>query len=234
MYIERKLEKELIKYLDRREALAAMGPSQSGKTTLLKKIAEDKLKNKKVKYITFEKRADLKLFENSIEDFKDLIVDYDFVFIDEFQYVKDCGQKLKYLYDETDIKFIISGSASLELKYKVGKYMAGRMIDFNLWQFSFLEYLDSQNSELHSLLQKRIKIDNLLNFDIETGFGEEINNRLTRELEKFVVHGGYPAVVLSQTIEEKEKTLENILDKFLLKDIKSLLELVTEDELMRL
>jgi predicted AAA+ superfamily ATPase len=234
MYITRKLEKEIIKYLDRREVLAILGPRQAGKTTLLKKIGNENLKDKKVKYITFEKRSDLKLFENSIEDFKDLIIDYDFVFIDEFQYADDCGQKLKYLYDETDVKFIISGSASLELRYKVGKYMVGRMIDFNLWQFSFLEYLDSQDSELYNLLQKRINIGNLLSFDVGTGFGQEINERLAKKMEKFVIYGGYPAVVLSDTKEEKEKILENILDKFLLKDIKSLLELATEDELLKL
>ena len=234
MYIKRTLEKELVKYLDRKEVLAIIGPRQAGKTTLLKKISKDNLKDKKVKYITFEKRSDLKLFEDSIEDFKDLVCEYDFVFIDEFQYAKDCGQKLKYLYDETDVKFVVSGSASLELKYKVGKYMVGRMIDFNLWQFSFREYLNGKNSELYNLIQKRINTNNPVNFDIKSGLGDEVNSRLVNELENFVVYGGYPAVILSKSAEEKEKVLENILDKFLLKDIKSLLELATEDELLKL
>jgi len=235
MYVKRELEKKLAKYLDRKEVLALLGPRQVGKTTLLNKIKEENSKDKKVKYITFEDRSVLRLFESSIDDFKDSVSGYDMVIIDEFQYAKDCGQKLKYLYDTTDIKFIISGSAALDLKYKVGKYMVGRMIDFHLWPFSFKEYLKANsNDELLGLLDKRMTGANILDFDIKKGFGTEINSRLTKELEEFVVFGGYPAVVLSEINDEKKVVLENILDKFLLKDIKSLLELATDDELLKL
>ncbi len=234
MYIQRDLEKKLKKYLKRREVLAILGPRQSGKTTLLKRLEGEFPKHKKIKYITFERRRDLNLFEESIEDFRDLILEYDVVFIDEFQYAEECGQKLKYLYDTTDIKFIISGSSSLELKHKVGKYMVGRMIDFQLWPFSFREYLKITNEDLERLLVKRIDSKSILEFNTKNGFSEEINSRLARHLEKFVVYGGYPAVALSQSIAEKEKVLGNILDKFLLKDIKSSLELATDDKFLRL
>lgn len=234
MYIQRDLEKKLTKYLRRREVLAILGPRQAGKTTLLKKLSKHFPKNKRIKYITFERRSDLSLFENSVEDFKDLVTQYDVVFIDEFQYAKECGQKLKYLYDTTDVKFIVSGSSSLELKHKVGKYMVGRMIDFQLWPFSFREYLRAENGDLEKLLKKRIGDKNILEFKINTGFGKEINNRLAKSLEDYVVYGGYPAVILSNDVSEKEKVLENILDKFLLKDIKLLLELATDDKLLKL
>ena len=233
-YIQRDIEKKIVKYLDRKEVLAILGPRQAGKTTILKKISEKYLSDKKIKYLTFENREELNLFEESINDFKELILQYDVVIIDEFQYAKECGQKLKYLYDTTDIKFIISGSASLELRYKVGKYMVGRMIDFNLWQFSFREYLKSENKELSDLLEKKIKPKNFLEFNIKKGFGKEINNRLKNELEKFVIYGGYPAVVLSKDKDMKERVLRNILDKFLLKDIQSLLKLATDGELLKL
>jgi len=233
-YIKRNLEEKIVKYLNRREVLAILGPRQAGKTTLLKRIQEKYLSDRKIKYLTFENRNDLKLFEESIEDFKNLISNYEVVIIDEFQYAKECGQKLKYLYDSTNVKFIISGSASLELKYKTGKYMVGRMIDFNLWQFSFREYLESQNQDLLEMLKEKVDLKKFLEFDIKKGFGEEINSRLTAELEKFVIYGGYPAVVMTNDYEIKQKVLENILDKFLLKDVKSLLNLVTDDELLKL
>ncbi len=234
MYIKRDLEDKISKYLNRKEVLAILGPRQSGKTTLLNKIKNEYFSNQKVKYITFENRKDLKLFENSIDDFRDLISEHDVVFIDEFQYAKKCGQKLKYLYDTTNIKFIISGSASLEIQYKVGKYMVGRMLDFNLWQFSFREYLSSQNRELYALVNKKISQKNFLKFDISTGFKKEINKQLVTELEQFVIYGGYPAVALSKHNDIKQKVLENILDKFLLKDVQSLLKLATDDELLQL
>ena len=187
--------------------------------------------NKKVKFITLEKRSDLELFQNNIED---IISDYDYVFIDEFQYAEEGGQKLKYLYDTSDTKFIISGSSSLEIKFQTAKYMVGRMIDFQLSPFSFKEYLSYSNNELFALLQTRFKNINIFEFDISKGFGSEINKRLAAAYEKYSIYGGYPAVVISATREEKEKVIENISNKYLLKDIKTLLELTSDDKLFNL
>lgn len=53
-------------------------------------------------------------------------------------------------------------------------------------------------------------------------------------LEEYAVFGGYPAVVLSKSVEEKKKTLESITEKYILRDIKDLLRLATDDELWRL
>ncbi|MEK9168461.1 MAG: ATP-binding protein [Patescibacteria group bacterium] len=215
--------------------MSIIGPRQAGKTTFIKSIASElEKRNKKVKFITFEKRGDLELFQNSIEDFKDLISEYQYVIIDEFQYAKDGGQKLKYLYDTTRVKFIISGSSSLELTFQTGKYMVGRMLDFQLLPFSFREFLSFQDKELYRLLERRVNTDSFLDFDIKNGFGEQINKRLVEKLEKYVIYGGYPAVALSTTEQEKKKTLAGIAENYLLKDIKGLLNLATEDKLVKL
>ena len=64
IYIQRELEKEIKPFLKRKEALAIIGPRQVGKTTFLlhleKKLRE---KNKRIKFLNFEKRSDLALFE---------------------------------------------------------------------------------------------------------------------------------------------------------------------------
>ena len=235
MYIYRQLEKKLAPFLKRKEVIAIIGPRQAGKTTFIKRL-EKKLKEekKKVKLITFEKKSDLNLFQESVEDFKDLASQYQYVIIDEFQYAKDGGQKLKYLYDTTKIKFIITGSSSLDLTFQTSKYMVGRMLDFRLSPFSFREFLSFENKELFNLLENRINPNFILKFNVKNGFGAEINKRLIMALEKYAVYGGYPAVVLSKTKQEKETVLENILDKYLLRDVQSLLKLATEDELLRL
>ncbi len=235
MYINRQLEKKIAPFLDKKEAISIIGPRQAGKTTLLKHIEENLIKKKKkVKFITFEKRSDLAVFQEKIEDFKDLISGYDCVIIDEFQYAKDGGQKLKYLYDTAQTKFIISGSSSLELTFQTGKYMVGRMADFKLLPFSFREFLSHKNKELFDLLEKRIGSAFIFDFNLKDGFGAEINQRLSALLEEYAIYGGYPAVVLSGSDQEKRKMLENIVEKYLLRDIKSLLSLATEDELVKL
>ncbi|EKE11288.1 MAG: hypothetical protein ACD_15C00111G0017 [uncultured bacterium] len=235
MYVEREITSKIKPFLERKEAISIVGPRQSGKTTLVKHLTSElEAKGKKVKFITFEKKADLALFQNSIEDFKEIADQFDCVVIDEFQYAKDGGQKLKYLFDTTKVKFIVTGSSSLEIKSQTGKYMVGRIFDFELLPFSFREYLSVEDPELSSLINKKFDSLDIFNFQISQGFGEEINKRICEWLEKYVVYGGYPAVAISKTVIEKEKVLESISDNYLLKEIRGLLNLETEDELSRL
>lgn len=231
MYIHRELEKAIFPYLDRREALAILGPRQAGKTTFLGEIVRIlEQSGKKVRFLTFENRADLDLFNTNIEDFKNLFASFDVVMIDEFQYAKEGGQKLKYLYDTTKQKFIISGSSSLDLIFQTGKYMVGRLLEFTLLPFSFREFLSFRDPELFSLMEKKGCVS-LLECDAKDAFGAEITRRLSERLEEFVIFGGYPAVALASGKEEKEKLLEGIAENYLLKDIESLLHLATSDTL---
>src|SRR3990167_2049464 len=177
IYIHRELEEKIAPFLKRREVLAILGPRQAGKTTFLEYLTKElQQEKKKVKFITFEKRTDLDLFNASIEDFKALIEDYDCVIIDEFQYAKDGGKALKYLYDTTKVKFIVSGSSSLELTFQTGKYMVGRMFDFTLAPFSFREFLSAKDNELHRVLERK-KFGDLMIFDPRKSFGPEVNRR---------------------------------------------------------
>ncbi len=232
MYIQREVEQKITPFLQRKEAISITGPRQAGKTTFIRHFEEKfRREGKKVRFLTFESKGDLDLFDKNPEDFKKLAEQYDVVIIDEFQYATDAGKKLKYLYDTTPTKYIITGSSSLELTFQTGKYMVGRLLDFEMFPFSFREYLSAQNKELQKIIGGT---GDIFDFKTKSGFGDEINKRLVEELEKFVVWGGYPAVVLSNTEEEKKKILEGIVEKYLLRDIKSLLELATEDELLRL
>lgn len=234
MYVHRELEKKILPFLDRKEVIAIVGPRQAGKTTFvgyLKEILEKQ--NKKVRFMTFENKADLDLFNKSIEDFKAIAMQYDCFIIDEFQYSQDGGQKLKYLYDTTAVKFIISGSSSSELTFQTGRYMVGRLLEFMLLPFSFRELLSYKNPELYVLVESKKFLD-IVKFDPAKVFGEETQKRLLELLEEYMIYGGYPEVVLTENKEEKYKILESIANKYLLKDIQGTLRLKTDDELWRL
>ena len=234
MYIKRQLEAQIEPFLARKEVISIIGPRQAGKTTFIQNLAKKfEREGRKVKFITFERKIDLDLFNNSIEDFKKIVEQYEIVFIDEFQYGRGGGQKLKYLYDTTKIKFIISGSSSLELTFQTGKYMIGRLIEFSLTPFSFREFLSAKDREMFVVLENISGAD-IFSFNLKDALGREINSRLAARLEEYLVFGGYPAVVLSAGAEEKKKVLEGIYDKYLLKDIKDLLRLATDNELDRL
>ena len=222
IYIKRIIETEILPFINRREVISLLGSRQSGKTTLLKHLQEDLIKkNKKIVYITFENKQSLQLF-NDPEEFIAFYQDYDILIIDEFHYAKEGGQKLKFLYDTTDKKFLISGSSSLELTFQTGKYMVGRMVTFKLSPFSFEEFLLATNESLFNV------------YSLNKPLSQIIKYHLMKNFETYLIYGGYPAVVLTKSKTEKEKILEGIIENYLLRDIKDLLTLITEDELILL
>jgi len=233
-YIPRELEKTIQPFLKRKEILAVVGARQVGKTTFLEHLFSNlKKQKKKAEFLTFERENDLALFE-SIEDFKDYYKDYQILIIDEFHYAKEGGRKLKYLFDTSKIKFIISGSSSLELTFETGRYLVGRMFKFLLYPFSFREFLLSKDKRLLALLETRFGDVLFQKLDLKKPFGREINSRIQKLFEEYLIFGGYPAVVLAETREEKIKILESILENYLLRDIGALLNLKTKGEILKI
>ena len=249
MLIERELVQQIKVFLSRKEYLAIVGPRQSGKTILLdliKKylIEEKNIDPKNIRQITFEDRILLNQFDNDpiafVESYKNKSKKTLYLMIDEFQYSENGGQKLKLIYDTIEnIKIIITGSSSLDIKAQVGKYMVGRILTFNLYPFNFNEFLVAKNKRLAGVCQeknkelsdwifknKRVK----KNSDKKDIFADEF----LKLFENFCVWGGYPRVVLSKTKIEKRKILNDIYNNYILKDIKGLLELATDKNLLNL
>lgn len=147
-YLPRLLFDEIIKWLKRKEIIAIKGPRQSGKTTLLLMIQDyliekERVNPKNVIFLTFEDREILEKFSKAPKDFVSSFIrgqkdERSYFLIDEFHYLEEGGQKLKLLYDIfPNIKFIITGSSSLEIAGKTAKFLVGRMFSFYLYQFSF-------------------------------------------------------------------------------------------------
>lgn len=231
-YIHRTVEQDILPFLDRKEIIAITGPRQVGKTTYLQQLAAQlKAQQKRVAYHTFENRSDLELF-NTVEDFKALQSNVDVIILDEFQYATEGGKKLKYLYDTTDVKFIISGSSSLELRFQTEKYLVGRMVEFAFLPLSFREFLSVKHPDLHAALRERIP-----SMDVYTSrdaFGDAVNQQLDTLFQEYILYGGYPAIVTAGTAEIKQRLLSALFEQYVLKDIRSLLQLATEHELLLL
>jgi len=220
MYINRFLEEELKKYLNKKEIIAVVGARQCGKTTLLKHIFKD-LKN--AIYLDFEDRETLELFNEDIKSFVELYVKkYDYLFIDEFQYAKEGGKNLKYVYDNHKIKIVISGSSVSSLSIQSMKYLVGRIFVFNLYPFSFEEYLNHKEPRIYNSIYKKRKLT------------KPIIERIMPYFNEFCVFGGYPRVILTNNKEEKELILKNIYNTYFLKEIKEILNLPEDYKLSKL
>lgn len=248
MYYKRELLETLEKWLDRREIYAIRGPRQSGKTTILKIIKQYLIDNKiasaeHIIDITFEDRDVLEKFALSPKDFVKSYIGEEkekkfYFFIDEAQYLEQVGQKLKLLYDLFEnIKFIITGSSSLELKDQTAKYLVGRVFYFDLFQFNLSELLNTKEKNLFNHFTERHKI--LQDFliyakDIKNTEKDIFINDINKCFEEYVLFGGYPEVIKTNDIETKKMILKNIFDTYVSKDIIDLLRLPDAPKLKNL
>ena len=221
MYYKRDLEFKIEKYLESSEIIAVFGPRQVGKTTLLKEFYK-RVSNPI--FLTFEDIELKILFEEDIKSFIALYIDpYDHIFIDEFQYAKMGGKHLKYIYDTTDKKIFISGSSAMELSVNAVKYLVGRIFVFNLYSFSFGEFLRVKDKILYKLYSQA-----------DENISEIMSKKIYAYLDEYITYGGYPRVILSQDVEEKKEVLKNLLSIYLLRDIKEIAKIADETKMYRL
>ncbi|MBU2639427.1 MAG: ATP-binding protein [Nanoarchaeota archaeon] len=219
MYVKRTLESKIKRFLKRKEIIAIVGTRRCGKTTLMKHL----LKNvKNAKYISFDDQETLRIFKEDINLFiKTYIENTDFLFIDEFQYAKEGGKQLKFIYDNHNTKIIISGSSVAELSIQSLKYLVGRIFIFTLNPFSFMEFLEYKEKTL------------IKNFS-EKRLSEVFIDKIFKLYEEYVIYGAYPEVVLSKTEEEKKEVLKNIYNTYLLREIKEILQISEDFKLIKL
>ena len=238
-YLNRFLLEELQKWIDRKEILAIKGPRQSGKTTVLKMlqdwlISQKKVSEKNIVFITFEERDILEKFSLDPKEYvKSLIGENQqskfYFFIDEFQYLKNGGQVLKMLYDIFEnIKFIITGSSSLELAGKTARFLVGRIFFFHLLQLDFKEFIQTESSQLNNAYQnKSVQANNFVmkGKDFPVPKQDIFNSDFEKVFQKYAIWGGYPAVVNARGSETKKIILKNIYSTYIARDIIELLKI---------
>lgn len=224
--IKRKILFQLKEHLKNREISLITGPRQAGKTTLMIMLKDylDK-KGAKSLFLNLDIESDRRFF-NSQEDLirkiqLELGEDEGFVFIDEIQRKENAGLFLKGIYDmDLPYKLIISGSGSIELKEKIHESLVGRKRIFELSTITFEEFVDYRTN---------YKYENKLNQFLSIEREKTLN--LLREYLNF---GGYPKVVIAKTSEEKQRTIAEIYQSYLEKDISYLLGVQKTEEFTNL
>lgn len=233
-YVKRDLEDRIWDYIDKPEIICVTGPRQSGKTTLLLKIHSELDSSN---FISFEDRDILALFEEDVKDFAKMhLKGYEHLIIDEFQYAENGGKKLKYLYDHyPDKKILITGSSISEMTVEGMKYLTGRILNFELYPFSFREFLRYRDEKLYKIYEEKSgKLKDWLGSEEDFTISESILSRLEELRKEYAVYGGYPRVVLSESVEEKKTVIKNIINTYLLREIRDVLEISEDREIKKL
>lgn len=215
LILKRKIYKKIIPYLHTHDIIVIHGARQTGKTTLLKLIMED-LPPGNFYYIDLEDSKFLALCEEGIESILLFLrqegslknQEQFYLLIDEIQYLNNPSSFLKLTHDHhPNIKLIVSGSSSFDIKKKFKDSLVGRTVNFELYPLDFEEFL----------LFKNITID--LHIKITTPILMEELKRLYRE---YIIFGGYPKITLTDSRDMREKYLQQLIDTYVKKDISDL------------
>ncbi|MFH1072845.1 MAG: ATP-binding protein [Nanoarchaeota archaeon] len=209
--LERDLEKELSGWLKRKEIIAIMGVRRSGKTSLCKLVIEHLLERIDPKNVFFIKADDERvekqgLISHSLEAYREFMNPQGkiFVFIDEIQEIPEWESTLKRMYDlESDVKFFISGSNFSVLREDLSFKLAGRCAYFDIYPFSFGEFLRHALSKDVSNKVKRVAM----------------KKEIQHHLFKYMEFGGFPEVVLEPDEKKKTQLLRFYYDTIVYRDI---------------
>lgn len=174
-----------------------IGLRQTGKSTLAKSVCN----GKKYQLFNFDLISDQQEFTNqnrhSLADFAERYKDT-IILIDEVQKMPEATSVIKHLYDQYQLKFILTGSSELKIKENIGDSLAGRMKIFRLYPLSLKEIL-IQNDE--------IKVQEEPSFDLAQ-----------TKLNKYLIFGSLPTI---QNIEPENYSafLHDFTETLLSKDI---------------
>lgn len=216
MYLKRKIHGILKDHLTKKQISVVTGMRRTGKTTLVKHILSEISSENKI-YFDLERIDNRELFSEKNYDsiiyvLKQRGLNFDkrvYVVLDEIQLVKNIPSVLKYLYDNYDIKFIITGSSSYYIKNLFTESLAGRKKLFELYPLDFGEFLTFKNIPHEETF-------------LHNYFNSAEYERLKKHYEEFLEYGGFPEVVLTEKKEEKGDLLVDIVSSYVNLDITAL------------
>ena len=215
MPIKRYMFSELVAHLPKKEVSLIVGPRQAGKTTLMLQVQDYlKKKNEKTLFLSLDFEGDTPHFNTQAALLDRINLEFGkkkgYVFIDEIQRKENAGIFLKGLYDmQTPYKFVVSGSGSIELKEKVHESLAGRKRMFELQTVSLKEFINYK-----TMYKYEDRLDEYFRIEKTESLGLLI---------EYLNFGGYPRVILEETLAEKLQTMDEIYRSYIEKDIAYLL-----------
>lgn len=211
--MKRKLYSIIIDRLETSEAIVITGMRRVGKTTLIRQVYDNLTTNNKI-FLDLENPINQKIFEETNYDaikyrLETLGIDFSkrgYVFLDEIQFVRILPSVVKYLIDHYQLKFFLTGSSSFYLKNLFSESLAGRKIIYELFPLDFEEFLELKGSKL--VIPKQIN---------------EVTYLMLIPLYKeFVEFGGFPGVVIKQSLEERREALHEIFTTYFNKEVLSI------------
>lgn len=151
--IQREILDRIVQALDVRHVIAISGARRSGKSYLFRQLIRYLLNHatppENILQINFEDpffisaQDDANLLENIYSEYLSLKnpEGHIYLFFDEIQNVKHWQRWIRTLYDQNErVKIFITGSNSELLSTELASHLTGRVISFEIFPFSYIEF----------------------------------------------------------------------------------------------
>lgn len=192
--------KKIIPFIDTDLVKVLTGLRRSGKSVMMELIKEELLKRgveaEQILSVNFEDINYIELREHfKLNDWvKEKSINIKgkiYLFLDEIQEVANWEQIINSLRVSMNIDIYITGSNAKLLSSEMATYLAGRYVQFNIYPFSYHEYLLARET-----------------------------SDSTKEFQQYILLGGMPFLVnLSYMKEPSRQYLQDVYNSVLLKDI---------------
>lgn len=196
--------------LDSGKIVSIVGVRRSGKTSLVYNLIDrlrQSIPQSNIVYINFE---DDRLYPLHLQDCNDLIEAYydlypqqrerpTYFFFDEIQNVPHWEKFIRRIYDTLPINIVITGSSSKLLSSDIATSLRGRTLTYEIFPFSFSEYLRFQGIDINLYSSKSL-------------------SHIKHALAQYLVHGGFPETI-NASPDIRTRTIQDYADLIVYKDI---------------
>lgn len=178
--------------LESKKIVSLVGVRRSGKSSLLFDTINrlrQKISRENIIYINFEddrlyplKLKDLDLLlEAYFELYPHKIDEKIYLFLDEVQVVDGWERYVRRVYDSLDVSVYITGSSSKLLSSEIATSLRGRSITYEIFPFSFREYLRYKDISINLYSTKSLSFIkySLQTYLVDGGFAETIDEDKT-------------------------------------------------------
>lgn len=215
MLFRRDIYPKLLEHIGRKQITVLTGMRRTGKTTLVKQLLSQSAISQKL-YFDLE-RIDIRTlfsepnYDTIIYALTQQGTDFSqkvLIAIDEIQLVPNLPSVLKYLYDTYDIKFIVTGSSAYYIKNLFSESLAGRKKIFEILPLNFGELL-----AFNEIKASGIELAQAGKFFVSE------YERLKALYDNYINFGGFPEVVLAESVAEKKDLISDILSSYINYDL---------------
>ncbi len=215
--ISRNIKSKLINALSDSPVILLHGARQTGKSTLVKYLAENEYP---AKYLTFDDPGILSAAQNNPQEFLDGYDDN--LVIDEVQKVPDIFAAIKISIDRKRKpgKYILTGSSNVFLLPKVSESLAGRIEILQLFPFSQNEITGSDFNLVDEIFKSEFK---------PTG-----KSRMKNDLVSKVITGGFPEMLLRKDRSRQAAWFKSYITTILQRDVRDISNIEKLSELPKL